>query len=89
MFVGRGFSRDISDLISSGVLTPEGFKTHFSETCSDCSVFGDRTVPISDFDLSHSSAAQYAGRNIVLPSEVTQFIKLALDFLHLRLQSSA
>jgi hypothetical protein len=34
----------------------------------------------------HSLAAQHARRNIVLPGEVTQFIELVLDFLHLCLK---
>jgi len=33
-FVGRGFSHDVSALDSSGVLTPEAGKCHFSATCS-------------------------------------------------------
>jgi hypothetical protein len=33
MFVGRGFSRDINGFFSSGVLTPEGSKLHFSVAC--------------------------------------------------------
>ena len=33
MFVGRGFSRDVMALVSSGVLTPEGFNCTFSAAC--------------------------------------------------------
>jgi hypothetical protein len=32
MFVGRGFSRDIMVFVSSGVLTPEGFRTFFLQS---------------------------------------------------------
>jgi hypothetical protein len=32
-FVGRGFSHDVSALDSSGVLTPEARKCHFSAAC--------------------------------------------------------
>jgi hypothetical protein len=32
-FVGRGFSHDVSALDSSGVLTPEARKCHFSSAC--------------------------------------------------------
>jgi hypothetical protein len=35
-FVGRGFSHDVSALDSSGVLTPEARKCHFSAGCSAC-----------------------------------------------------
>jgi hypothetical protein len=35
-FVGRGFSHDVSELDSSGVLTPEGRKCHFSADCEAC-----------------------------------------------------
>jgi hypothetical protein len=33
IFVGRGFSHDIEELFSSGVLTPEVLKTHYSAAC--------------------------------------------------------
>jgi hypothetical protein len=33
-FVGRGFSHDVSELDSSGVLTPEARTCHFSAACS-------------------------------------------------------
>jgi hypothetical protein len=36
-FVGRGFSHDVSALDSSGVLTPEARKCHFSAACEACS----------------------------------------------------
>jgi hypothetical protein len=35
-FVGRGFSHDVSALDSSGVLTPEARKCHFSAAYSAC-----------------------------------------------------
>jgi hypothetical protein len=35
-FVGRGFSHDVGALDSSGVLTPEARKCHFSAACSAC-----------------------------------------------------
>jgi hypothetical protein len=35
-FVGRGFSHDVRALDSSGVLTPEARKWHFSVACSAC-----------------------------------------------------
>jgi hypothetical protein len=37
-FVGRGFSHDASALDSSGVLTPEARKCHFSAACEACSI---------------------------------------------------
>jgi hypothetical protein len=36
MFVGRGFSRDIKVFVSSGVLTPEGFRAAFSAAWEAC-----------------------------------------------------
>jgi hypothetical protein len=32
-FVGRAFRHDIKSAFSSGVLTPDGLKAHFSATC--------------------------------------------------------
>ena len=34
-FVGRGFSHDVSALDSSGVLTPEARKCHFSASAAE------------------------------------------------------
>ena len=35
--MGRGLSHDVSALDSSGVLTPEACKCHFSAVCEACS----------------------------------------------------
>jgi hypothetical protein len=32
-FVGRAFRHDIKSAVSSGVLTPDGLKAHFSARC--------------------------------------------------------
>jgi hypothetical protein len=43
-FVGRAFRHDVKSALSSGVLTPEGLKPHFSATCLAAeAVFGRGT----------------------------------------------
>jgi len=46
-FVGRAFRHDIKSALSSGVLTPEGLKTHFPPACSAAMLVAILASPVA------------------------------------------
>jgi hypothetical protein len=64
-FVGRGFSHDASALDSSGVLTPEARKCHFSVACSARLVL---KLP-TKFKFKQAEARSTGSRLLACPSD--------------------